>query len=121
MALPEHNTLSADTLTTYSPSVASTPVAAYIRAPYRSKLLKVTGILRGAITVADSSVAVTVNGGSTVVTLVLVQSGSAAGKTFSAVPASPVYLNEGDVIAFTPSGATGSSIAGDFAAVVQAN
>src|SRR5580700_8621428 len=104
MSLPGNHTLSTIDLTAYTPSCGATPVAAYIRAPFRCRLLKATGILGGAITTADGTVTVSVNS-STVASLAVPQAGSAAGQLFSAVPPSPTYLNEDDVIVLTPSGA----------------
>jgi len=56
----------------------------------------------------------------TVATFSVPQSGSAAGQLFSAIPPSPTYLNEDDVMVLTPSGASGASIAMHFSVVVRA-
>lgn len=120
MPLPGHHTLNAIDLTAYSPSCGSSPVAAYVRAPFRCQLLKATGILGGAISSADGTVTVSVNS-NTVTTFAVPQSGSAAGQVFTSVPASPTYLNEDDVIVLTPSGASGASVPMHFSVVVRAN
>jgi hypothetical protein len=109
MPLPGNRTLNTADLTAYTPSCGASPVTAYARAPFRCRLLKVTGILGGAITTADGTVTVSVNAAS-IASFTMPQSGSAAGQLFSVVPASPVYLNEDDVIALTPSGASGASV-----------
>jgi hypothetical protein len=119
MSLPGNHTLSTIDLTAYTPSCGATPVAAYIRAPFRCRLLKATGILGGAITTADGTVTVSVNS-SSVASFAVPQAGSAAGQLFSAVPASPTYLNEDDVVVLTPSGASGSSIPMHFSVAVRA-
>src|SRR3981189_2671185 len=106
MPLPNNRTLNTTDLTAYTPSCGTTPVAAYIRAPFRCRLLKATGILGGAITTADATVTVSVNA-PTRPTFAVTQSGSAAGQLFSVVPPSPTYLNEDDVVVLTPSGASG--------------
>jgi hypothetical protein len=85
MSLPGNHTLSTIDLTAYTPSCGATPVAAYIRAPFRCRLLKATGVLGGAITTADGTVTVAVNS-STVASFAVPQAGSAAGQLFSAVP-----------------------------------
>jgi hypothetical protein len=108
MSLPGNHTLTTTDLTGYTPSCGATPVAAYIRAPFRCRLLKVTGILGGAITTADGTVTASANS-VTLATFAVPQSGSAAGQLLSVVPPSPVYLNEDDVIVLTPSGASGAS------------
>ena len=119
MSLPGNHTLSTIDLTAYTPSCGATPVAAYVRVPFRCRLLKATGILGGAITTADGTVTVSVNS-SAVASFAVPQAGSAAGQLFSAVPASPAYLNEDDVIVLTPSGASGASIPMHFSVVVRA-
>jgi hypothetical protein len=119
MSLPGNHTLSTIDLTGYTPSCGTAPVAAYIRAPFRCRLLKVTGILGGAITTADGTVTVSANAAA-LATFAVPQSGSAAGQLFSVVPPSPTYLNEDDVIVLTPSGASGTSIPMHFSIVVRA-
>jgi hypothetical protein len=119
MPLPGNHTLNTIDLTAYTPSCGGTPVASYVRAPFRCRLLKATGILGGAITTADGTITVSVNS-TTLVTFTVTQSGSAAGQLFSAVPASPAYLNEDDVIVLMPSGASGVSIPMHFSVVVRA-
>lgn len=118
MPLPTNHTLNTDFVTTYSPSVGGTPQACYVRAPFRSRLLGYSMILRGPITTADGTITVAVNG-TTVGTFTITQSGSAAGQLFTGTPASPVYMNSDDVISFTPSGASGTTIGGDFQAIVR--
>jgi hypothetical protein len=118
MSLPGNHTLTTIDLTGYTPSCGASPVAAYIRAPFRCRLLKVTGILGGAITTADGTVTVSANS-ATLATFAVPQSGSAAGQLFSVVPPSPAYLNEDDVIVLTPSGASGASIPMHFSIAVR--
>jgi hypothetical protein len=119
MPLPGHHTLTTIDLTAYTPSCATTPVAAYVRVPFRCRLLKATGILGGAITGADATVTVSANS-ATLATFTVTQSGSAAGRLFSATPPSPAYLNEDDVIVLTPSGASGSAVPMHFSVAVRA-
>ena len=119
MSLPNVHTLNTTDLTAYTPSCGTSPVPAFIRAPFRSRLLKATGILGGAITTANAIVTITVNGTS-VASFTVAQSGSAAGQLFSVVIPSPTYLNEDDVIALTPSGASGTSIPMHFSIAVRA-
>ncbi len=119
MPLPNNHTLNTIDVTAYTPSCGATPVAAYIRAPFRCRLAKVTGILGGAITTANGTITVSINA-TTVATFTVTQSGSAAGQLFSVVPPSPTYLNEDDVIVLTPSGASGASIPMHFSVAVRA-
>jgi len=119
MPLPGNHTLTTIDLTAYTPSCGGTPVAAYVRVPFRCRLVKATGILGGAITTADGTITVSANA-TTLVTFAVTQSGSAAGQMFNGVPASPVYLNEDDVIVLTPSGASGANTPMHFSVVVRA-
>lgn len=118
MPLPGNRPLNTADLTAYTPSCGASPVAAYVRAPFRCRLVKVTGILGGAITTADGAITVTVNA-SAVASFTVTQAGSAAGQLFAAVPASPIYLNEDDVIVMTPSGASGASVPMHFSVAVR--
>ena len=119
MPFPSNHTLTTIDLTAYTPSCGSTPVAAYVRIPFRCRLLKATGILGGGITTADGTVTVAANS-TTIASFTVTQAGSAAGQLFSATPPSPAYLNEDDVIVLTPSGASGASIPMHFSIAVRA-
>jgi hypothetical protein len=119
MSLPGNHTLSTIDLTAYTPSCGAAPVAAYIRVPFRCRLLRATGILGGAITTSNGTVTASVNS-NTLATFTVTQSGSAAGQLLSATPPSPSYLNEDDVIALTPSGAGGTAVPMHFSVVVRA-
>lgn len=119
MPLPGNRTLSTTDLTAYTPSCGTAPAAGYIRVPFRCRLLKVTGILGGAITAADGTITATASG-VTLATFTVTQAGSAAGQLFAATPPSPTYLNEDDVIVLTPSGASGASIPMYFSIAVRA-
>jgi hypothetical protein len=120
MPLPDNHTLDTTDLTAYTPSCGASPAAAYIRAPFRCRLLKVTGILGGALTTANGTVTVSANS-TALASLAVPQAGSAAGLLYSVVPASPTYLNEDDVIVLTPSGAGGANIPMHFSISVQAS
>lgn len=119
MALPGNHTFNTSYLFGYTPSIGSTPVAVYFRIPYRARVLQVSSVIGGAITVADASVACSVNGATAFATLTITQSGSAAGQVNTQTPASPTYVNSDDYIVMTPSGATGSSIPAQFQITVR--
>ena len=119
MPLPGNRTLNTTDLTAYTPSCGATPVAAYIRVPFRCRLLKAAGVLGGAITTADATIIVTANAAQ-LATFTVTQAGSAAGQLFSATPPSPTYLNEDDVIVLTPSGASGAVVPMHFSIAVRA-
>src|SRR5262245_49489110 len=56
MPLPGNRTLNTADLTAYTPSCGASPVASYVRVPFRCRLLKIAGILGGAITTADGTI-----------------------------------------------------------------
>lgn len=104
----------------HSASIGGTPAAAYARLPFRGTVVRVGVVTGGAITSADSAIAVAING--TAVTggaFTVTQSGAAAGQHFSADPTGANACNADDVISFTPFGASGSNIPGSFYAVVR--
>ena len=119
MPLPGHHTLTTIILTAYTPSCGASPVAAYVRVPFRCRLLKVAGVLGAAITTADGTVTVSANA-TTLATFTVTQAGSAAGQLFTATPPSPAYLNEDDVIVLTPSGASGAAVPMHFSVAMRA-
>jgi hypothetical protein len=108
MALPEPHPVSEMAVQAFSRSIGATPEAAYIRAPFRGKLMKVGCVTQGAITTADA-------GGSITVTA----AGAAAGQHFGATPTAAREVNEDDVVSFTPSGASGANIGGQMYAVFR--
>ena len=48
MAYPTNRTIKTVDLTAYSPSVGATPVAAYVRIPFRCQILQASSVLGGA-------------------------------------------------------------------------
>lgn len=122
MPVTQNHVLSTDHVTTYTPSCGASPFAAYVRSPFRGAIRKFTGILGGAITTADGTVTVAVNG-TTIGTFTVTQAGSAAGQLFSGAPTTTALsaVNEDDVISFTPSGASGASIPMFYSLVIRAD
>ena len=131
MALPgTHPFLKEKTLETSTNSIAATPLACCVRLPFRCKIVLVAGVSHGAFT-TDCSVAValipavaggTAPGSGTAITgspLVLTASNSAAGTSATFVPSGANIGNEGDLVSFTPSGSTGTTIGGTFALTIQ--
>jgi hypothetical protein len=108
-------------------SIASTPVAATLIMP-ASGLLQRVMACAGGTTTGTITVAVTQNGSGTDLTsgglTIAAGSNARAGGTFEFAlygNTNPAPLvAEGDVLVFTPSGGTGASIGGGFAAVIRA-
>lgn len=132
MTLPNpHPMLKEVTVHTATNSIASTPLACSARAPFRGKIVKIGGVSHGIFT-TDCSIAVaiitsvaggTAPGGGTAVTgspMTLTASNSALGTSASFVPTGANVVNEDDLITFTPSGSTGTTIGATFYAVIQA-
>lgn len=101
--------------TVYCPSIGGTPVAAYIRVPFNARIGRIHLIPQGTITTADCAVTVAINGTTNAnLAGTLPVSTAAPGVAATWTPLIPVYAADGDYITFTPSGASGSSIAGVF-------
>jgi hypothetical protein len=64
----------------YSPSTGTSPTAAYVPAPVRGQIVGVRSTTYGAITTANCSVAIAINGGSSIGTLTIPVASAAAGQ-----------------------------------------
>jgi hypothetical protein len=120
MALPANHPLREAAVHAFSRSIGASPEAAYVRVPFRGRVLKVGCVTQGAITTADAAIATAINGtaisgGAITVTV----AGAAAGQLFSALPTAARDVNEDDVISFTPSGASGANIGAQMFAVIR--
>lgn len=121
MSLPNNHPLNERTISCFTTSVGGTPIAAHVPAPFRGKLIKVESILGGAITSADATIAVAIGGNAvTGGAITITQSGSAVGDYDSAIPSGANEVNEGDVVSFTPSSASGANIPCHFFATFRA-
>ena len=106
--------------TAYTPSCGTSPVAAYIRVPFRCRLLKAAGVLGGAITTADGTIAVAANAVQLAVFTVTKAAPRPVVAVFGTISPLPTSTNEDDVIALTPSGASGSAVPMHFSIAVRA-
>lgn len=130
VSVPSNHPLYEDWLSTSTQSIATTPLACAIAAPFRGRIVGLRGVSHGAFT-TDCSVAVAIiispvagiaPGAGTAVTgspMVLTAANSAAGTTVSMTPTGANFVNEGDLIVFTPSGSTGTTIGGTFFAALR--
>lgn len=129
MALPNNHTFIERAVSCSTNSIGATPLAACVRAPFRAKIATVTAVSHGTF-ITDCSIAVAIivspaagaaPGAGTAVTggaMTLTASNSAAGTTISSTPTALNFVNEGDIISFTPSGSTGTTIGATFTAVL---
>jgi hypothetical protein len=102
-------------------SIGGTPVAAYVGMPIRGRISKIQATDQGAITTADCTMTVAVNGTTnTALGFTIPLTGAAAGRVTAATPTSAVYVSEDDYVTLTPSGASGASIGCIFVISVQA-
>ena len=122
MALTVNHPLLKETrVQTQTTSIGGTPLACYAGIPIRGRISKIQAVDQGAITTADCTMTVAVNGTTnTALAFTIALTGAAAGRVTAATPTSAVYVSEDDYITLTPSGASGSSIGCVFTISVQA-
>lgn len=101
----------------FTSSIGTTPIVAYVRAPFRGKVTKV-GVIQSAAVTGTSTVTTAIAGTNITGGAVAVTAGS-AGSLFSASPTAANQCNEDDVISFTPAGATGASVTATCFVVIQ--
>ena len=115
MPLANNHVFSEERISVQTTSIGGTPVVSYMGVPVRSQIVKISLVAQGAITTADCAIAIAVNGtNNTALAGTLPVASAAAGQIATWVPSSPTYVNEDDVLRFTPSGASGASIGGQF-------
>lgn len=115
MSLPVIHKIGKFMASAYSPSIGGSPAAAYLYIPWRGTVDKVIAITQGTITTADCSVAFAVNGtANTAGNITIPVASAGAGEIVSTAPTAQIYVNDGDYITLTPSGASGSNIAAMF-------
>lgn len=103
----------------HSASIGASPVAAYVRAPFRGRIVKVFAVTAGTITTADATVTVAVAGTTQAsAAFTITVSGAAAGQVFTASGLN-IPCQEDDAISFTPAGASGAAVPATFGAVIQ--
>ena len=116
-----HPMLKETRATVSTTSIGGTPLACYAAIPIRGRISKITACDQGAITTADCTMTVAINGTTnTSLAFTIPVAGAAAGRVTAATPTSAVYVSEDDYITLTPSGASGASIGCVFVVSVQA-
>ena len=94
-------------------SIAATPSAGSTLATKKGRITRVYGFPEGAAS-GTIAIAVSLNGGSSAGSVSFTAGTNVGGGGEVNIP-----VNEGDTITFTPSGGTGSSIAGHFYAIIR--
>lgn len=107
MALPTpHPTLKEQTIAVYAHDISSAG-SSFGRFPFRGRIVKLTSVIKNAITTADSTVTCKIAG--TAITggvITVTQSGSAAGQVNTATPTAANTGNEDDNIEFAYTGSS---------------
>ena len=110
-------------------SIGTTPRPCVITAPFTGRLDRLGAVSHGTFS-GNCSVAVAIipavaggaaPGSGTAVSgspMTLTAANSAAGTSSSLVPGARTFVNEGDLIVFTPSGSTGTTIGATFSATI---
>jgi hypothetical protein len=122
MALPVSHSLKDKFLNCFTTSIASSPVAAQMVVPFSGRIVKTYGVSYGTTT-GTTSVSVAINGGTAIGSAALSIAAGGGGVETEATVTTGDYnasqVRDGDILSFTPSGGTGSSIAGTFTALVR--
>jgi hypothetical protein len=118
MALPVIRPLDEGTIYARTTSIGATPVAASTCATTKGYLQRAFAVSEGAST-GTISVAVSINGGSTVGTISFTGGSNAIGSAEFGIASSTLWVNEGDLVTFTPSGGGGATIPGHFYAIIR--
>lgn len=115
MALPINRSINEQVVRANTTSIGATPAACSTVATKKGLLERAFAFSEGASS-GTISVAISINGGSTVATISFTGAANAVGVV---EPATPIAIAEGDVITFTPSGGAGATIPGHFYAVIR--
>lgn len=119
MALPQNRPVSEGVLTGYMADL-STASTIYIPSPWRGRIVRVFSTIANAITTADGSASLTINGTAVAgSTITVTQVGSAAGDVDSCIPTGANYVNEGDYISVVSTGACDTTCITHFAIVIE--
>jgi hypothetical protein len=121
MAVPDNHPLSIVSLSCHTASVGTTPIAARCVSPVRGKIVKVWSVIGAAISAADATITVAINGTTVTGAAMTITQPSFAGDVDTAIPSAANDVNEGDAISFTPSGATGAAVPCQFHAIIRKN
>jgi len=120
MALPNNRPFDEQRTSVQTTSIGGTPVAVYAPVQYRGQITKLSLVAQGVITTADCAIAVAINGtNNTALAGTLPVASAAAGQIATWTPTAAVFVNEDDVLKFTPSGASGASIGGLFTVYIN--
>jgi hypothetical protein len=118
MALPLNRQFDELAVRANTTSIGATPVAASTVALCKGYLQRAFAFSEGAST-GTIAVAVAINGGTSVGSISFTGGANAIGSIELGLASANLWLNEGDLITFTPSGGGGATIPGHFYAVIN--
>lgn len=118
MALPERQPSNEIAVTAQMADV-STASSAYVAAPASGRLARAYSCIANAITGADCTWTVSVNGVAQTGTVTITQSGSAAGDVDEIVFSASISVQKGDTIAFVSAGESSTTCVTNFTAVIR--
>jgi len=121
MTVPTPRPFQEEPLCESTTSIATTPVAAAMIAP-RAGIIERVMAAAGGTTTGTIAVAVSVNGGGDITggnLTIAAGTGARPASIYEPGAIDGPAVNEGDLIVFTPSGGTGASILGAFAAIIR--
>lgn len=119
MALPE-NTPSNEVVVHF-PQMAdvSATTVVFAPCPVRGRVVRGYSVLGGAITAADATWTLEINGTAATGTCTIANSGSAHGTVDSVVFTGAVEVNQGDVLEIVPGGESSTTATADFYVVIR--
>lgn len=118
MALPERQP-SNEVVVSAALADISAPSSAYVAAPVSGMLVRAYSCLQGAITGADCTWTVEINGVAVTGTATVANASSAAGDVDEVVFSAPVFVNKGDTIEFVSAGESSTTAIANFSAVIR--
>ena len=119
MALYANRPLSEASVTTYYADISTTG-SAFVVSPWRGKITRAYSVIGAAITSADASWTMEINGVAvTGVSVVVANASSAPGDVDIGIPTAANYVNEGDTIEFLADGESTTTSPVAFTAVIE--
>lgn len=118
MALPVNRPDNEITASAYMADL-STAGSAFVAAPAKGRLVRAQSCIYNAITTANATWSIEVNGVAVTGTVTVTQSGSAAGDVDSVEYTTDVRVNEGDTIEFISGGESDTTTPTMFTAVIR--
>lgn len=119
MALPNNRPLTEHSLHSFMTDV-STASSTFIASPFRGTIKRAYSVITNAITGADCTWSLKINGTAvTGSTVTITQSGSAAGDVDTSTPTGANYVNEGDTIEIVSAGESSTTTPTNFTVVIE--